>query len=435
MKAVRRYVLPILLALMLSASLTPVRALQPPAALSVQLKEVDVSAFPEVRLAVTVRDANGVPVPNLDAQAFEINEDREPEAQTIQAIEAVTDPDQPISLVLVVDVSGSMEGQPLADAQSAAHALVDQLGPEDEVAFLAFSESVDLDSVGAGREITLTTEHEAVGPLIDGLEAEGGTPLYDALYKGVLWAEQATLGHRAVILLTDGVDEGPGSIVASADTPVLEATRANVPIFTIGLGSEIDAGYLQRVARVTGGTYQEAPESAELEATFLNVLERLKQQYVLTYTSPLPADGSTHRVTVSAEVNGRHAGDETELGPLPVVATPTPEPTPEPTALSITSGEGITTTAPITSTGASGGGWGERWQRWRASLGRVAGTILLGLGGLLLLALIITGIVLLAKRRENGSDQEYCMGCGQPLGPNEYCAQCGEEAGRFQWTT
>jgi hypothetical protein len=156
---------------------------------------------------------------------------------------------------------------------------------------------------------------------------------------------------------------------------------------------------------------------------------------VLTYTSPLPADGSTHRVTVSAEVNGRHAGDETELGPLPVVATPTPEPTPEPTALPITSGEEISATAPITSTGSSGGGWGERWQRWRASLGRVAGTILLGLGGLLFLALIITGIVLLAKRRDGGSDQEYCMGCGQPLGPNEYCGQCGEEAGRFQWTT
>jgi len=94
-------------------------AQQPLADLSVR---ADVSDFPQVVLTVTVRDANGVPVPGLDARAFEVNGDRAPEARPISTVEPVTNPDPPMGLVLVVDVSGSMAGQPLADAHMDTHA-------------------------------------------------------------------------------------------------------------------------------------------------------------------------------------------------------------------------------------------------------------------------------------------------------------------------
>jgi VWFA-related protein len=409
-----------LLVIIVLALITPgVLAQQPPAALSLRIGGVDLSAFPQIAVTATVRDANGVPVPDLDAAAFEINEDRVPEARPIVAVEPVVNRELPTGLVLVMDVSGSMAGQPLADAQAAALALVDQLGPQDEVAFLAFADVVDLDEIDPAREHPPTTDRAVLRALINGLEAGGGTPLYDALYKAVRWAEEAELGHRAVVLLTDGIDEGPGSLVASAETPIQEATRNNVPIFTIALGSEIDEGYLERVARTTGGFYQETPDSAELPRLFLNVLDYLQQQYVITYESGLPGDGAMHRVQVSVNVGDREATDEAEFGPVPVVEGETPEPpteTPEPTA--------DPTEAPAPSPTEKPNGGEGREISWV--------NILAGLGAVAVLASIVFGVVRRQRRQAAAAAQEFCLSCGRPLAEGEVCPDCGPDAGRFK---
>ncbi|MBN1954430.1 MAG: VWA domain-containing protein [Anaerolineae bacterium] len=411
MKTVSKYALSILLLLALSL---PAAAQQPPAELSVRVADVDVSAFPQVALTITVRDANGVPVPDLDPRAFEVNEDRVPEALDILSVEPVVNPELPVSLLLIVDVSGSMAGQPLADAQAAARALIDQLGAGDEVAFIAFADAVDLDGLNPAREHPPTSDRRVVLALVDGLEARGGTPLYDALYKGVQWAQEASLGHRAVILLTDGVDEDPGSAVASQETPIQAATRANVPVFTIGLGSGIDRGYLERVARATGGTYQETPDSAQLTELFLNVLTRLKQQYVVAYESGLAGDGETHRVTVTARVGDRQAEHEAEFVP-PVDGTPRPTALPETPVPQPTSPPSTTVPHPDPSP--------SRAVSWLPIAG--------GAVGLGLLALLVLG---LRRRRavKRRDEQEYCMDCGRPLDPGQVCPDCGPDAGRFK---
>jgi len=401
----------------------PIHAQQPPAELSIHVAEVDTTAFPQVALTVTVRDANGLPAHDLDAHAFEVNEDREPKAQPIASVEPVVNAELPAGVVLVIDISGSMQGQPLADAQAASRALVEQLGEEDEIAFVAFAHQVDLDGLDTSREHTPTTNRREIVALIDGLQAEGGTPLYDALYKGVRWAEEATLSHRAVILLTDGVDEDPGSAVASQETPIQEATRNNVPVFTIGLGNQIDRGYLERVARTTGGVYQETPDSAQLTTLFLNVLQRLKQQYVVAYESGLEPDGEEHRVTVAVEVEGRQASDEARMGPLePLNSEPTAEPVeatatavPEAEAFVDDGGEGSDEESPNTS---------ARSTDALGIIGAVAG------GGLLLAVIALVAVIV--SRRRRVAKQEYCMGCGRALAPDEVCPDCGPDAGRFK---
>jgi len=420
-KNVKRLKSILLLCALLALIVSNVGAQQPPAALSLRVAGAEVTSFPHVDVTVTVRDANGVPVPNLDTEAFEINEDRAPEARPIFEVKPVVNRDLPTGLVLVMDVSGSMAGQPLADAKTAALALVEQLGPQDEVAFLAFADVVDLDEINPAREHPPTTDREVLTALINGLEAAGGTPLYDALYKSVRWAEEAELGHRAVILLTDGVDEGPGSLVASAETPIQEATRNNVPVFTIALGNEIDRGYLERVARTTGGFYQETPDSAELPQRFLNVLDYLQQQYVITYESGLPGDGENHRVQVAVNVGDRTASDEGEFGPLPIIEGETPElqtataePTeapPKPTAAP---------TKPPTSEPTPAPGILQRLS---------AGNIIAGIGAVAVLALIIVGVT---RRRKQAAMQEYCLSCGRPLAESEVCPDCGADAGRFK---
>ncbi len=418
----------------------PVYAQRPPTALSVSVNVTDAEAFPEVTLAVTVRDANGVPVPDLDASAFEINEDRTPVARPILAVETTTNADLSLSVVVVVDVSGSMKGQPLEDAQAAARALIGQLNAQDTVALIAFADAVNLDVLNEVREHPFTIDHDAVLALIDGLAAKGSTPLYDALYKAVLWAQDASPGNRAVILLTDGIDEGPGSLVASAETPLQEAIRAGVPVFAIGLGDEIDRGYLERAARVTGGVYQETPDSAQLTERFLAVLDQLKQQYVLTYVSGLPADGVEHRVQVNVEVEGRRASAEAPFGPLPQpeptamptptptatpVPTPTPAPTPTPTPVPL--GVIIGTTAKSVWAGL-GTALKSAWAWLSGIMWWVLGFILVVLSLILVISLVRNATH--ARRARQIAAQEYCAGCGRPLAPDEICLECGANAGR-----
>ncbi|MBN2393616.1 MAG: VWA domain-containing protein [Anaerolineae bacterium] len=419
---------------------TPVYAQHPPTALFVSVNSTDVETFPEVTLAVTVRDANGVPVPDLEAFAFEINEDRAPISRPILAVETMANVDFLLSVVVVVDVSGSMEGQPLEDAQAAARALVDQLGANDRVAFIAFADAVNLDVLNEARESAFTADHATVVGLIDGLEATGSTPLYDALYKAVLWAQEALPGNRAIILLSDGIDEGHGSSVASAETPIQEAIRAGVPIFTIALGDEIDQGYLERVARVTGGDYQEAPDSAQLTTHFLTVLDQLKQQYVLTYVSGLSADGADHRVQVNVAVKGRRASAEAAFGPLPkpeptttptptLTATPTSAPTPMPTPTATPVPFGVVAATKAESI------WNglvvalkSAWAWFLSIIWWALGLVIIVLSLILLISLIRN--IVRVRRARRIAAQEYCASCGRPLAPDEICLECGADAGR-----
>ena len=342
------------LVLFASASALPAGA-QSAGPISLGVDAFDTGAFPAVTLAVTVRDANGVPVPDLEATHFEILEAAIDQPRPVASVQTRINPEAQISVILVMDISGSMEGQPLEDAKAAATHFMAQLAEGDQAALLAFADVVDFNQPDPAREVDFQGDKTAIYELVDGLAAGGGTPLYDALVKAIRMADRADLGHRAVLLLTDGVDEGPGSLVASDDTPVQEAQRANLPIFTVGLGTRTDPGYLERLALTTGGAYQHTPDSAELEVLFQNVADRLKQQYMVTYQSGYDCDGESHRVEAHVEVAGRAAGGSITIGPLVdspgcnpqavPTATPPPTATPEPSATVAPTATSLPTTA------------------------------------------------------------------------------------------
>ena len=399
---------------------------QAPGPISLQADAAAIGDFPDVTLSLTVRDANGIPLPELEASHFEILETGVNQPRPITAVETRFDPEAPIAVMLVIDVSGSMRGQPMADAKTAAIRFLEQLGEQDRAAVIAFSTLVDFDAPNPDLEREFTTDKEELIALVETLEAGGGTALYDALFKAIRQTDRADLGYRAILLLTDGVDEGPGSQVATRDTPVQEAQRANLPIFTIGLGSLIDPGYLELLARTTGGTFQLAPDSDLLDETFQNVIERLKQQYLVTYESGYDCDGRSHRVEVRVSVAARSASDSLMLGPLvnnpgcnpAVLFTPTPTPTlppvatatPQPTAPTPTGEGGIgpVVTPPLVDDLPPPTAEGLPW-------GLLGALLLLLLGG-------ITAVVW-RRRRE---PERICQQCGYRLSSVDVaCPECG----------
>ena len=301
-------------------SLLPIGAQGP---VNVTIDDLDTGSYPDMKVLVTVRDANGVPIPDLTTDNFELIEDGKVSFRPAEVTTQVN-PDAAVSAMLVIDVSGSMRGKPIEEAKRAANAFIDKLNATDRAAIIAFSDEIDLENLIDGKEIGFTTDKNALRNLVDQLDTRIGwdTPLYDAIYKGLTLTSKEPTGKRAVIVMTDGRDErdnaqgtpvpNKGSRFAP-DDPINEATRQGIPVFTIGVGGKIDSSYLFRLAERTGAQYQETPNAEELTVLFQNVLDLLKQQYYLAYTTGLEEDNSYHDLMVRVHAPQGDAFDDVKF--------------------------------------------------------------------------------------------------------------------------
>jgi len=273
----------------------------------------DVTAF------VTVVDAEGQPLTGLSADDFALSEDGE----AVASLE-VGPARQGASIVLVLDTSGSMAAQGKMEAvQEAATGFVRSLAPEDRIAIVSFNQQIDILQ-------EFSQDHTAAASIAQlvGEEPGAGTCLYDAAYKAVVLTTTAPLDRRAVILLTDGVDELPDAPEVACSTHTLDEVLAlasggttRSPIYTIGVGSDVNEQELRRIAEVTGGTALVAPTADEIADLFEMVGQQLKSQYALRYQSTATS-GEQHSLAVTVSIDGTPAVAQREfLLPEPVVLT------------------------------------------------------------------------------------------------------------------
>jgi VWFA-related protein len=217
-----------------------------------------------------------------------------------QQIETFQEATSPVSMVLVLDSSGSMK-KASEQVVAAAAAFVEALRPEDSMGMLTFADKVDVaHAITTNRANSLET--------LAGYKAEGGTALYDALCDSMLMLK-GLKGRRAVVVLTDGRDEdnpgtGPGSIRVWQDVLRLMQDQ-DVTMFPVGLGTKIDPDRLKLLATFTGGEAYFPQDVSELRAEFQRVTENLRHRYIVGYTSTNPSrDGKWRAV----EIRTRPAG-------------------------------------------------------------------------------------------------------------------------------
>jgi hypothetical protein len=152
--------------------------------------------FPRTAALVTVRNENGVPITGLGPDKFEIVEDGKSSFPPSEVTTQVN-PDAIVSIVMVIDISGSMKGTPIKEAMRAANALLDQLSPRDRVALIAFADDVDIDPahLEEGKEVGFTADKNAVRNVVNFLNEKIGwdTPLYDAITRESGWSPQSPL--------------------------------------------------------------------------------------------------------------------------------------------------------------------------------------------------------------------------------------------------
>ena len=100
-----------------------------------------------------------------------------------------------------------------------------------------------------------------------------------------------------MIVITDGVDDngdGAQQSVSSLNNAIVYANSKGIPVFPVGIGSQIDSGILQQIADDTGGQFYEALTSDNLKTIYQQLSALLlKKQYILTYTSGLGVGPNT----------------------------------------------------------------------------------------------------------------------------------------------
>lgn len=162
---------------------------------------------------------------------------------------------RPASIVLVIDVSGSMEGEKLAGAKGALLSFVDQIESErDHVALVPFSSNATL------VQPLAPLERDRMISSIRELNAGGGTMLYDAIAFALdhLDAEAEPGRARVVVAMTDGQSDGDISVIENR----LAETDETTIIYTVGYGDDADMTVLQRIAQLgEGQVFPSDPET------------------------------------------------------------------------------------------------------------------------------------------------------------------------------
>jgi VWFA-related protein len=182
-----------------------------------------------------------------------------------------------VTTVLVLDRSGSMLGKAddRADTGSkidalkvAAKRFVKLMRPGAKTIVQSFSTKVDPLSGD------FTDNQRALSAQIDGLDANGGTALYAATYAGLMTLEARGVGgKRAVVVLTDGVDEANEELRRSDAEVIARAKELKVPLYMLGLGQkdQINEEVMQKMAKETGGDYYHAGSEKRLLEVFENL--------------------------------------------------------------------------------------------------------------------------------------------------------------------
>jgi Ca-activated chloride channel family protein len=272
-----------------------------------------------VRVFVTVTDRDGRLATNLTRGDFEVRDDGKP-----QPISLFDNTPQPIRLIVMLDISGSMHGN-LPLLRAAGQQLFARLRPDDLARVGTFGNEITISPSSFTRDA-----QELQRALPDSIPVDAPTPLWRALNEAITAFGSERSERSVVLVLSDGKDSGPigfrQPFVSQAQ--VIERARdESTMVYAIGMRSRgarppqpgIGPGGLQaalvadlpdpglaRVAEQTGGGYTEIRFGQDLGAAFAQVADELHSQYLLGYAPPR-RDGKAHKIEVKLAQRGFEA--------------------------------------------------------------------------------------------------------------------------------
>lgn len=293
------------------ATLSVVQA-QQPASLRADITSITAGDYPAARAVVNIDATGGLDTKILTAANFTATVGGK--SAPILSADLASSQNAPLDVLLLMDVSGSMAGEPIKQTKDAAKGLVQQLAPNDRVAVMSFADTVKLVQ-------DFTTERGQVSAAIDGLVAKGNTALYDATAAAAFKAGTSGSSRRAIILLSDGAQDGV-KVKTTRDQALAAATNAGVSFFAIGEGKDIDRAYLTQLATASKGRYLEAPKLTDLSGLFASIGQLLTSQFIVTFDGSAAPGGADTPITITLDVGGTKATARATFKPGAAFAAP-----------------------------------------------------------------------------------------------------------------
>jgi Ca-activated chloride channel family protein len=182
---------------------------------------------------------------------------------------------KPSQVVVVVDSSGSMQGNKLPAVQNTLRQYIETLGPKEQIALIDFDSEIrspiQVDGTPQGRDRGMQ--------FIASLQVDGGTKLYDSALYARNWLQQNLRQDaiNAVVILTDGEDSGSQTTLNQLRQELEKSNFTSdqrIAFFTVGYGEEgeFNPEVLQQIAQLNGGYYRKGdPETISLLMSDLQV--------------------------------------------------------------------------------------------------------------------------------------------------------------------
>jgi len=293
-----------------------------------------------INVTATVTDRSGRFLPGLTRDDFVVYEDNQPMEITHFSAER-----SPVSLGIVIDTSGSMQGEKWGAARDAIDRFLQQLtDPDDDFFLYRFSGSADLVQ-------DWTSDRRAVSWSLGRVNPNGGTAMYDAVAEAVPMAHGGQNRKKAVVIISDGNDTssrvGPGdvrqlvretevlvyavgidgqgqpTIVSRPRPPVGGGPRLPIPfpfpggggrggggypmppfpgsgggVYSSGSADRVNVAALREITDDSGGRTEIVRDARDLDPATANIADELSKQYYIGYPSPGHKDGRWHTIRV-----------------------------------------------------------------------------------------------------------------------------------------
>lgn len=218
--------------------------------------------------------------------------------------------DVPLTAVLLMDSSESMRGERLRSALRGARTFIDGMNAHDEAMVMLFADQL----VHASP---FSQDGDALLRSLDGVEARGNTAINDHLYLSLKLLD-ARQGRRVVVLFTDGADLHS---LLRMEQVLWKARRSQALIYWLQLsepgsdrsfstawrnaeGNRKELDLLKKTVRQSGGKIRSLDGLDQVEPAFRDILDELRQQYVLGYYPEEPRNDGSWR-SVNVQIQGR----------------------------------------------------------------------------------------------------------------------------------
>ncbi len=271
-----------LLLTLILAGLVAFPALAFAQASEVQIVEVNTSRYREggnVTMVVGLRNVTE----GLNPEDLTVTADGAPVENL--TVEPLSSSSVAVGVILAIDTSGSMQGEPIEAARNAARGFVEQKRPEDFVAIVTFDDEVRVLQGFTNNTSTLLGR-------IDGIVAEGATAFNDAIIHALrMFADPSASNVQAnLIVLADGDDNGSQASAADVQAAI---AQSDVRIFGVALEAEgFDPDAVRVIAEAGDGLFLQAPDPGQLAGLYGQIQAEINNVLVARFTVPRTSPGN-----------------------------------------------------------------------------------------------------------------------------------------------